>query len=535
MVASLLPSEVSSLQSVVEFEKLLHQEIEDSQLLLKRLRQQKKYTRNDLSEIKKTEKLIQDNKYLLSELKSMHSLQVGNWVQNGSSTPGEIVDLEVNDRKPQVKVRWWEQEKIESYSPVNLKVLSDRDLRFEWHEKKLVRRCDRFECNDPETLKTYSSIAEQDLERAKLVGQPKATLETYKQEIAYCEKRIKLLSGKGVTQVQEQTILRLFGSQKEEKKLQRLPITQIRRNPVCQQREELDLKVVEDYKEAFLQNIKLPPVKVKFDGSNYWLYDGFHTTEAAIQAFLTELTVEVTSGTLRDAILASVGVNYDHGLRRSNQTKRNAVMVLLQDEEWRIWSNRKIARRCNVSESLVRDLKKDLEEKSTTEDDNSIITAFKRSDNPKKYIDKYGNESMMEVKVKKDSVKSQSNLESSINEDACAVRTEISSPISKVEFLPNQLFKLQLSDLFSAPVELKNRNHRYCVVERKSDLGNSYYVRFLETNDVFLVLSSDLVPVNSVQITLTYTPTEYLNALNCYGTRDKLESAIKKLTQECDS
>jgi hypothetical protein len=513
MIADLLPSKVDSLQSVVEFEKLICKEIEDSDLLLKRLRQQKKYTDRDICEIEKAEKLIQDNKYLLSELKSMHQLKTGNWVQNGSPKPGEIVELGINDRKPQVKVRWWEQEKIESYSPVNLKVLSDRDLRFEWHEKKLVRRCDRFECNDPETLKTYSSIAEQDLERAKLVGQPKATLETYKQEIAYCEKRIKLLSGKGVTQVQEQTILRLFGSQKEEKKLQRLPITQIRKNPVCQQREELDLKVVEDYKEAFLQNIKLPPVKVKFDGSVYWLYDGFHTTEAAIGAQLTELMVEVTSGTLRDAILASVGVNADHGLRRSNQTKRNAVMVLLQDEEWRIWSNREIARRCNVSESLVRDLKKDLEEKSTTKDDNSIITAFKRSDNPKKYIDKYGNESKMHTK----------NL-SSTNGHI----------VSSIEFLPNQLMKLQLDTLDASP-SLKALNHRYCVIDRKSDVGNGYYVRFLESSEIHLVIASDLLEIDFVEVTIPYTPEEYLKAINCFGTRDNLTAAIKKITQEYES
>jgi hypothetical protein len=509
MVASLLPSEVSSLQSVVEFEKLLHQEIEDSQLLLKRLRQQKKYTRNDLSEIKKTEKLIQDNKYLLSELKSMHSLQVGNWVQNGSSTPGEIVDLEVNDRKPQVKVLWWEQDSIESYSPTSLKVLSDRDLEFEWHEKKLIRRCDRFQCNDPEILKTYSEKAEEDLERAKLVGQPSAFLETYKQKITYCQKRIRLLSGAGLVPDQEQTILKLYGTEKKEKKLQRLPITEIKRNPVCQQREELDLKVVQDYKEAFLEGIELASVKVKFDGSNYWLYDGFHTTEAAIQAQLTELMVEVTSGTLRDAILASVGVNAKHGLRRSNQTKRNAVMTMLQDEEWRIWTNVQIAKQCKVSESFIRTIKKEI--------------GFATDKDRVTYINKYGKESKMHTK----------NLSSTnghivsndVSKDTNSTNDRIASSI---DFFPNQLLKLQLTDIKDASPNLKALNHSYCVIEKKTDVGNSYYVRFVERSETYLVMASDLKIVESVSITITFSSSEYQELMMLHGNRDGLDKAIKK-------
>jgi hypothetical protein len=563
--------DTESNQSCVELEKQIYQEIEDSRVTLKKLRSIPQYTEEMIAQIHATENSIRNNKYLLQELQSMHLLKTGNWVQNGASKPGEIVELGVCDRRPQVKVRWWQQEKIESQSPTNLKVLSDRDLQFEWHEKKLVRRCDRFECNDLETLKTYSEKADQDLKRAELGGQPVAYLDGYKQQITYCQKRIKLLSGKqtakipefdsGIKSSQEQTILRLFGSQKEEdtssgvssnisavreKKLQTLPITDIRRNPVCQQREELDLKVVEDYKEAFLQNIKLPPVKVKFDGSNYWLYDGFHTTEAAIQAKLTELQVEVTTGTLRDAILASLGVNADHGLRRSNQTKRNAVMVLLQDREWRNWSNREIAKQCKVSEGLVRLTKKELENASITEEGNKIITAYIRSDNLKddntiisgvnssdnlkNYKDKYGNISKMNVDDIGVSLNDRAPVKFQSNPELPRT-TGHTETATKVKFLPNQLLKLQLTDIKDAPSSLKALNHSYCVIDRESEVGNSYYVKFLESSEIYLVMASDLVAVESVQITINYTPTEYLNALNCYGTRDFLESAIKKITR----
>ncbi|QXD15805.1 hypothetical protein GQ464_002330 [Rhodocaloribacter litoris] len=61
----------------------------------------------------------------------------------------------------------------------------------------------------------------------------------------------------------------------------------------------------------------------------------------------------------RDAILHSVGANAEHGLRRTGADKRRAVMTLLQDEEWRRWSDREIARRCRVSHPFVAKMRAD--------------------------------------------------------------------------------------------------------------------------------------------------------------------------------
>jgi hypothetical protein len=61
----------------------------------------------------------------------------------------------------------------------------------------------------------------------------------------------------------------------------------------------------------------------------------------------------VHAGTRRDAVLFAVRANQAHGLRRTNDDKRRAVMTLLNDEEWGKWSNREIARRCAVHPSLV--------------------------------------------------------------------------------------------------------------------------------------------------------------------------------------
>jgi len=53
----------------------------------------------------------------------------------------------------------------------------------------------------------------------------------------------------------------------------------------------------------------------------------------------------------RQRHLYSVGANADHGQRRTNADKRRAVLILLNDEEWGKWSDREIARRCDIAGS----------------------------------------------------------------------------------------------------------------------------------------------------------------------------------------
>ena len=52
-------------------------------------------------------------------------------------------------------------------------------------------------------------------------------------------------------------------------------------------------------------------------------------------------------------MLFSVGANATHGLRRTNDDKRRAVLTLLSDAEWSQWSDREIAKRCGVSPDTV--------------------------------------------------------------------------------------------------------------------------------------------------------------------------------------
>jgi hypothetical protein len=60
----------------------------------------------------------------------------------------------------------------------------------------------------------------------------------------------------------------------------------------------------------------------------------------------------------RDALLYSISSSAAHGLPRTNADKQRAVRLLLADAEWGQWSDRAIARHCQVSQWFVSRLRK---------------------------------------------------------------------------------------------------------------------------------------------------------------------------------
>jgi hypothetical protein len=128
-------------------------------------------------------------------------------------------------------------------------------------------------------------------------------------------------------------------------------------DPRAQPRDHLSMDIVAEYAEAMALGATFPPLVVFHDGEKYWLADGFHRHYAAKAANFVEFDCDVQKGTLRDAILYSVGANAAHGYRRTNADKRRAVMRLLDDPEWSAWSDREIARRCAVSNQFVSNLR----------------------------------------------------------------------------------------------------------------------------------------------------------------------------------
>jgi hypothetical protein len=127
-----------------------------------------------------------------------------------------------------------------------------------------------------------------------------------------------------------------------------------------QTREQLNESSVLEYTEAFRNGAVFPPVTVFFDGSSFWLADGFHRYSACKDAGFESILANVIDGTKRDAVLFSKGANADHGFPRSNAVKRQVVTDMLNDEEWAKWSNEAISKHCSVSPHTVADVRKSI-------------------------------------------------------------------------------------------------------------------------------------------------------------------------------
>lgn len=147
--------------------------------------------------------------------------------------------------------------------------------------------------------------------------------------------------------------------------MQELELHKIRIDGGTQSRVELHHRTVEEYSEAMGEGAEFPPIVVFFDGSSYWLADGFHRYFAADHAGISSLPTDIRTGTQFDAQLFSYGVNSSHGLRRSNADKNKAVLGALQHPVSSKWSHNQIAKHCGVSHTFVNKVASSLETNSS--------------------------------------------------------------------------------------------------------------------------------------------------------------------------
>lgn len=140
-----------------------------------------------------------------------------------------------------------------------------------------------------------------------------------------------------------------------------MKLKDIRLDKDLQSRAYISEDTVAEYAEHMKDGAVFPPLTVFFDSVYYWLTDGYHRYYGYKKVGIEDIEVEVINGTRRDAILYSLGANSKHGLPRTNDDKRKAVMTLLDDMEWCEWSDREIARACGVSNMTVSRIKKSLQ------------------------------------------------------------------------------------------------------------------------------------------------------------------------------
>ena len=128
-------------------------------------------------------------------------------------------------------------------------------------------------------------------------------------------------------------------------------------DPKLQSRVETNEQTIEEYAEAIKLGDEFPPLLSYFDGTHYWLVDGYHRYHAHKKAGKAGVSCEIVNGTFTDAVLRATSVNCKHGMRRTYADKRKAVMTMLDDFEWSQWSNAEIARHCGVSPTFVANLR----------------------------------------------------------------------------------------------------------------------------------------------------------------------------------
>lgn len=142
-------------------------------------------------------------------------------------------------------------------------------------------------------------------------------------------------------------------------KILELRLDQVEIGGGTQSRAAINNEVVNDYAEKL---DALPPAVVFHDGSHYWLAAGFHRYFGHKKAGRKTIACIVRTGTVRDAILFSVGENEEHGLRRTREDRRHICWMLLSDKEWKKWSDREIARQGKVSHWLVGEVRREIKE-----------------------------------------------------------------------------------------------------------------------------------------------------------------------------
>jgi len=141
-----------------------------------------------------------------------------------------------------------------------------------------------------------------------------------------------------------------------------LTLEEIRRDSGIQPRVAINLQHVKLLEEQLQEGQQLDPVTVFYDGELYWLADGFHRWQAHRNCCQQVIACNIHRGSRRDAVLYSVGANADHksALPRSRVDKRLAILKLLEDQEWKNWSDREIALRCKVDHKSVGKIRQNL-------------------------------------------------------------------------------------------------------------------------------------------------------------------------------
>lgn len=132
-----------------------------------------------------------------------------------------------------------------------------------------------------------------------------------------------------------------------------VPLNQIALNGGTQFRDQINRDVVREYKQAMLEEGAFPPVQCVFDGTVYWLWDGFHRLNAFKSIGIDVIDVEWRNGTQEDAQDLALSANSRHGQALNAASKQKKVAAALAMPRHANKSDREIAKLCGVSHTMV--------------------------------------------------------------------------------------------------------------------------------------------------------------------------------------
>ena len=139
-------------------------------------------------------------------------------------------------------------------------------------------------------------------------------------------------------------------------------VSEITADAIMQHRVTMHDRFVSEYVEILKGGGELAPVQiVRDENGTLWLWDGFHTLEAAKRVGVEKLRVKITSGTKRDAWEKSLGANAKHGIRRSRADLKKAMDNALSDPKVKFsllnedqqYSYNSVAKLCATSHPTV--------------------------------------------------------------------------------------------------------------------------------------------------------------------------------------
>lgn len=142
-------------------------------------------------------------------------------------------------------------------------------------------------------------------------------------------------------------------------------LTRVTLEPSTQPRVMLDQDVIQEYADLMKEGRTFPPVVVFSDGKRLILADGWHRYYAAEAAGLETIDARQEQGGLEEAQWFAASANAEHGLRRTNEDKRRAIVLALKVQPGA--SDRKIADHCGVTAPTVGRVRRHLEDNGSLE------------------------------------------------------------------------------------------------------------------------------------------------------------------------